>query len=90
MNDFNHIVTQKSQTMSNFHSNCHCVQEMQHNKQDKIDINEAHVKYGHVSEKMLRKTLRKIGIIPIGVMDKCKACAMSKAKHKAVKKFTLV
>ena len=31
-----------------------------------------------------------MGVTPTGTMKRCKACAMSKSKHKPVKKFTTV
>ena len=55
-----------------------------------IDINIAHDKFGHISDKYIKKTLNGLGIGVTGTPSKCESCELSKAKHKVVKKATLV
>jgi len=57
-------------------------------KPTQIDINEAHDKYGHISEASLRATLKSLGIEPTGKIQSCEGCALAKAKAKAVPKIT--
>ena len=52
----------------------------------KMDINEAHDKFGHIGEAALRSTLKMVNIEPTGTMRICGGCEMSKAKSKAVPK----
>ena len=53
-----------------------------------IDINEAHKKYGHVSEAALRATLKSINVRPTGTLRACEGCALAKAKAKSVSKVS--
>ena len=49
-------------------------------KPTQIDINEAHDKYGHISEASLRATLKSLGIEPTGKIQLCEGCALAKGK----------
>ena len=49
-------------------------------KPTQIDINEAHNKYGHISEASLRATLKSLGIEPTGKIQLCEGCALAKGK----------
>ena len=49
-----------------------------------------HLNLGDDEKKKIRKTLLAMGITSAGNMIKCEAFTISKAKHKAVKKFTTV
>ena len=55
-----------------------------------MDINVAHDKFGHIGDKHLRKTLQGFGVEVTGTSSRCEACALSKAKHKVVRKVTQV
>lgn len=57
---------------------------------EKMDINEAHDKYGHASNVPLKNLAKAIGIELTGDKKPCEACAYAKAKAKAVCKTTLV
>ena len=59
-------------------------------KRKEIDINEAHEKFGHLSEKLIRKTARRLGFGLKGTMCRCEACALSSAQHKPVRKLTTI
>jgi hypothetical protein len=78
----------KSHDVSNT-NNAECP-ELAHALYKAIDIKEAHNKFGHILEKLIRKTLRKIAVIPKGDMENCQSCALSKARKKATKKYMLV
>ncbi|GAX17144.1 hypothetical protein FisN_UnNu082, partial [Fistulifera solaris] len=56
----------------------------------KLDINEAHEKYGHASNTPLKEVSKQLGIVLTGEKKTCEACAYAKAKAKAVCKSTLV
>ena len=49
------------------------------NKVIKMNIMEAHAKYGHVSEAALRTTLKHLGIQVTGHWKSCEGCALAKA-----------
>jgi hypothetical protein len=53
-----------------------------------MNINEAHGKFGHVSEQALRATLQTINVQPTGTLRSCDACAMAKAKATKVSKIS--
>jgi transposase InsO family protein len=53
-----------------------------------MDINEAHEKFAHLSEGLLRKTALHYGYKLTGTLMPCDGCMKAKAKAKAVKKFT--
>ena len=55
-----------------------------------MDINEAHKKFGHASEKVVRKALMAQGITPAGKMSVCDGCARAKATQKRTNKVTKV
>ena len=57
---------------------------------EKMDINEAHDKYGHASNNPLKSLTKQLGIELTGEKKPCEACAYAKAKAKAVCKTTLV
>jgi len=54
----------------------------------KIDINEAHDKFGHPCEEILRHTARSFGLELVGKLNSCEGCARSKAKQKKVSHTT--
>ena len=53
-----------------------------------VDINDAHTQYGHVSEEVLRRTLKQQGFKPTGTLQPCPACLIHKGRQKAVPKHT--
>ena len=53
---------------------------------NKIDINDAHDKFGHVRCKMLKRTAEKAGCILEGNSVLCEACSLAKARAKHVPK----
>ena len=55
-------------------------------KLEKIDINDAHDRFGHIGEAALRATLKTINFQATGVLKSCEGCAMAKAKTKAIPK----
>jgi hypothetical protein len=57
-------------------------------KKKSMDVDEAHEKYAHMGERMLRKTMGKFGYELTGVMKACDGCMQAKAKSKAVNKVT--
>ena len=57
-------------------------------KKISMDLNEAHDKYRHKSEAILRKTLQVADIQPTGTLTNCEGCNLTKAKQKGVSKTT--
>jgi hypothetical protein len=57
-------------------------------KKIKIDINEAHDKFGQIGEVALQATLKMLNIEVTGSLTPCEGCAFAKAKAKAVPKFS--
>ena len=57
-------------------------------KRELININEAHRKFGHATEKVVRKMLQALKIIPVGKMLVCDGCARAKATQKRTNKVT--
>ena len=55
-----------------------------------MDINEAHQKFGHATERVVRETLKTLEIIPTGKMSVCDGCARAKATQKRTNKTTKV
>ena len=55
-------------------------------KIEKIDINEAHDRWNHKGEQLLRKTAKHHTITLTGELKSCEGCAYSKAKQKNVAK----
>jgi hypothetical protein len=55
-----------------------------------LDINEAHQKFGHMSERMLQLTAKRDNIILTGKLQPCPACLLKKATQRPVKKSTLM
>jgi hypothetical protein len=55
-----------------------------------MDINEAHQKFGHATESVVRETLKALEIIPTGKMSVCDGCARAKATQKRTNKTTKV
>ena len=53
-----------------------------------MDINEAHDKFGHKGEHLLRKTCKTLGIKLTGELKTCEGCCLAKAKQKSVSKTT--
>ena len=53
---------------------------------NKMDINEAHDKFGHIGEAALKATLKTIGLGTTGVLRSCEGCAVAKAKTKSIPK----
>jgi hypothetical protein len=54
-----------------------------------LDINEAHQKFGHMSERMLQLTAKRDNIVLTGKLQPCPACLLYKATQRPVKKTTL-
>ena len=57
-------------------------------KATKIDINEAHDKFGHPCEEILHQTANIFGLELVGKLNSCEGCARSKAKQKKVSHTT--
>ncbi len=57
-------------------------------KIDNIDINEAHQKFRHLNEKVLKSSLAHYGYHATGSFVPCHACMMYKAQQKSVNKIT--
>ena len=74
----------KVNTMSEVYNN----EERKKPTTREIDINDAHVLYGHASEGPLREILRQRNYVAVGTRRTCEACAYAKAKAKAVGKTT--
>jgi hypothetical protein len=55
-------------------------------KKKYMDVNEAHEKYAHVGERMLRKTMVKFGYEPTGILKTCDGYMQAEAKAKTVNK----
>ena len=55
----------------------------------RMDINEAHDKFGHIGEAALRATLKTINTEATGVLRSCEGCALAKAKNKALPKISM-
>ena len=53
-------------------------------KATKMDVNEFHNIYGHVSETLLRTTAKRLGIELTGEMHACTGCSMAKAYRKGI------
>ncbi|KAI2500189.1 PIF1-like helicase [Fragilaria crotonensis] len=53
-----------------------------------MDINEAHRKFGHATEKVVRSLLKTLGIKPTGEWAVCDGCARAKATQKRTNKIT--
>jgi hypothetical protein len=62
----------------------HFVQRAHHT----MDINEAHDKFAHLSEGLLRKTALHYGYKLTGNLMPCNGCMKAKAKAESIKKFT--
>jgi gag-polypeptide of LTR copia-type/Zinc knuckle len=59
-------------------------------RKQSMDINEAHRKFGHATEKVVRTILQGLNITPIGKMSVCDGCARAKATQKRTNKVTTV
>ena len=59
-------------------------------QQIKININDAHQKFGHINERLLRSSMGKYGYKVFGTFVPCHACMLFKAKRRAVAKLTLI
>ena len=57
-------------------------------RQEAMDINEAHRKFGHATEKVVRSLLKSQGIKPTGDWAVCDGCARAKATQKRTNKIT--
>jgi hypothetical protein len=55
-----------------------------------LDINEAHQKFGHMSERMLQLTAKRDNIVLTGKLQPRPACLLYKATQRPVKKTTLM
>jgi hypothetical protein len=53
-----------------------------------LGINEAHQKFGHISERMLQLTAKRDNIVLIGKLQPFPACLLYKATQRPVKKTT--
>ena len=53
-----------------------------------MEINEAHQKFGHISERMLQVTAKRDNIVVTGKLQPCSACLLYKATQRPVKKET--
>jgi hypothetical protein len=47
-----------------------------------MDINEAHQKFGHISERMLKITVQRDNLVLTGKLQSCSACLLYKASKK--------
>jgi hypothetical protein len=54
-----------------------------------LDINEAHQKFGYMSERMLQLTAKWDIMVFTGKLQPCSACLLYKATQRPVKKTTL-
>ena len=57
-------------------------------RQETMDINEAHRKFGHATEKVVRSLLKSQSIKPTGEWSVCDGCARAKATQKRTNKIT--
>lgn len=57
-------------------------------KQITVDINHAHRIFGHLGEQLVRKTAKRLNWKLNGHMTACTACMLTKAKTKAIRKYT--
>jgi hypothetical protein len=57
-------------------------------KKKHMDVNEAHEKYAHAGERVVRKTMAKFGYELAGIMKACDGCMQAKANAKAINKVT--
>ena len=64
------------------------VQVLETTRRVKMDINEAHDKFDHPCEDLLRQTAKEFGIELTGKLESCEGCARSKAKQKRVSHTT--
>jgi hypothetical protein len=55
-----------------------------------MDFNEAHQKFGHISERMLKITAQRDNLVLTGKLLTCSACLLYKASQRPVKKDTLL
>ena len=53
-----------------------------------MDINEAHQKFGHISERMLQVTAKRDKIVLTGKLQPCSECLLYKATQRPVKQET--
>ena len=60
------------------------VQVLETTRKLKMDINEAHEKFDHPCEDLLRKTAKEFGIELTGKLKRCEGCARAKATQKGV------
>jgi hypothetical protein len=56
--------------------------------QEAMDINEAHQKIGHATEKVVQSLIKSQGIKPTGDWAVCDGCARAKATQKRTNKIT--
>ncbi|KAI2509133.1 PIF1-like helicase [Fragilaria crotonensis] len=61
---------------------------IENEKNEAMDINEAHRKFGHATEKVVRSLLKTLGIKPTGEWAVCDGCARAKATQKRTNKIT--
>jgi hypothetical protein len=64
--------------------------ETKKKKRKEMDINEAHRKFGHATEKVVREMLKTLDIEPVGQIKTCDGCSRAKATQKRTKKVTTV
>ena len=57
-------------------------------RQETMDINEAHLKFGHATEKVVRSLLKSQSIKPTGEWSVCDGCARAKGTQKRTNKIT--
>jgi hypothetical protein len=55
-----------------------------------MDINEAHPKFGHISERILKITAQRDNLVSTGKLQPCSLCLLYKASQRPVKKDTLM
>jgi hypothetical protein len=55
-----------------------------------MDINEAHQKFGNISERMPKITAQRDNFVLTGKLQRCSACLLYKASQRPVKKDTLM
>lgn len=65
-------------------------QEQRRKRKKEMDINEAHRKFGHATEKVVREMFKTLDIKPVGQIKTCDGCSHAKATQKRTKKVTTV
>ena len=61
---------------------------MRHIPPVRLEINTAHLKWGHCGEGMLRRTAKSHSIELFGTLQQCEACILTKSNQSSKKKFS--